>query len=140
VLLDAGNSIDDVESDPVPEALPWDLAASYVAIRARWWIDSRRSDLVRVQSKVVLAIKLALDNAGIDMSQGTQVQLFHDQSESGDGEHGVPREGWKKHSNKTTEPRWKVQARDNGRASDSGRERSGESAADQSDEGNAKRD
>ena len=142
VLLAAINSVDDVESDPAPEALPWDLAASWVTIRVRWWTDSRRSDVVRVQSKVILSIKLALDKAGIDMPYDTQVQLFHDQSEADDGARGAQREGWPKRDNKATEPRWKAQLRESEQARGSARERSadGEQSADATDQGNARRE
>ncbi|MEO6201703.1 MAG: mechanosensitive ion channel domain-containing protein, partial [Nitrospirales bacterium] len=62
-----------VQSDPPPEAFAWDLAASWVTILARWWTDSRRTDVVRVQAEVLTAIKNALDKAGIDMPYNTQV-------------------------------------------------------------------
>ncbi|MFZ2236652.1 MAG: mechanosensitive ion channel family protein, partial [Dokdonella sp.] len=128
VLLAAINSVDEVEADPAPEALPWDLAASWVTIRIRWWTNSRRSDVVKVQSRVILAIKKALDEAGIDMPFDTQVQLFHDQSEADDGVRGVQREGWPKGGgHQSTEPRWKVQARE-GRQ---GRKQSGEEEAEE---------
>ncbi len=128
VMLAAINSVADVETEPAPEALPWDLAASWVTIRLRWWTDSRRADVVKVHSQVILATKLALDKAGIDMPFDTQVQLFHDQSEADDGARGVQREGWPKRDGKQTEPRWKAQARE------------GELGRDRPDEGKAERE
>ncbi len=96
-----------VEADPGPEALVWDLAASWVTIRARWWTKSLQTDVIHTKSSVIQEIKLALDKAGIDMPFDTQVQLFHDQSEARDGERGRQREGWPAGKNGPTKPRWK---------------------------------
>jgi small conductance mechanosensitive channel len=38
----------EVEKEPGVEALPCDLAASWVMIRIRWWIYSCRADVVKV--------------------------------------------------------------------------------------------
>lgn len=111
VLVDAVSTVPEVQQDPKPEALTWDLAASWVTIRVRWWTDSRRSDVVHVKAKVLTAIKQGLDEAGIDMPYDTQVQLFHDQTESDDGVRGTQREGWPKPKDGNTEPRWKAQAK-----------------------------
>lgn len=83
-----------IESDPAPEAFAWDLSASWVVVRARWWTDSKRADVVQQKSKVIMAIKYALDEAKIDMPYETQVHLFHDQTEERDGKPGTQREGW----------------------------------------------
>ena len=110
VLIEAVSAVPDVMPDPKPEALTWDLSASWVTIRVRWWTDSRRADVVQVHAKVLTAIKLALDKAGIDMPYDTQVQLFHDQTEADDGQRGVQREGWPKPKDRDApEPRWKQQ-------------------------------
>ncbi|MEO7723686.1 MAG: mechanosensitive ion channel family protein [Chthoniobacterales bacterium] len=109
VVRKAIASIGDVESDPAPEALPWDLAASWVTIRARWWTHSRRADVVKVRATVLQAIKEGLDEAGIDMPYDTQVQLFHDQTEAGEGDRSQQREGWPA-AKGATKPRWKAEA------------------------------
>lgn len=109
VIRKALAGVDDVERDPAPEALPWDLAASWVTIRARWWTNSRRVDVVHVHARVIKAIKEALDEAGIDMPYDTQVQLFHDQTEDVDGIRGTQREGWPSSEKRSTTPRWKAQ-------------------------------
>ena len=54
-----------VQADPAPEALPWSLAAKSVTVRIRWWTDSHRADVVEVHSRVIVAIRAALDEAGI---------------------------------------------------------------------------
>ncbi len=85
-----------VESDPKPEVLVWDLAASWITLRVRWWTNSVRTDVVHAQAAALERIKLALDEAGIDMPFETQVLLFHDQTEETDGRRGQQREGWPK--------------------------------------------
>ncbi len=109
VIRKAVASVPDVASDPSAEAFAWDLAASWVTIRARWWTDSRRADVVRVRASVIEAIKIALDDAGIDMPYETQVQLFHDQTESVDGDRRAQREGWPAAVSGSTQPRWRAQ-------------------------------
>lgn len=99
-----------VQADPAPDALAWDLAASWVTVRARWWTAVHRADVVHVHSDVIIAIKKALDAAGIDLPYETRVHLFHDQTESVDGIRGVQREGWPAPRDGRTEPRWKAQA------------------------------
>ena len=94
VMLDAIRSVPDVAADPPPDVLVRELADFAVVMRPRWWTDSRRSDVMHVHSEVVRAIKIALDEAGIDMPYETQVHLIHDQTEATDGRRGEQREGW----------------------------------------------
>ncbi|MDY8107579.1 mechanosensitive ion channel family protein [Fulvimarina sp. 2208YS6-2-32] len=83
-----------VETEPAPEVLVWDLAASWVTLRVRWWTASARKDVVHTQSTALAEIKAALDAAGIDMPFETRISLFHDQTETLDGMRGRQREGW----------------------------------------------
>lgn len=108
VIAKALADVEEVESDPAPEALPWDLGASWVTIRARWWTQSRRADVVLVRARVIRAVKDALDEAGIDMPYETQVHLFHDQTEAGEGDRSQQREGWPAPQDGATKPRWKA--------------------------------
>jgi len=94
VIIQALRGIEELEKEPTPEAFVFGLDASWVTIRTRWWTASPRADVVRVQAKVLLAIKKALDEARIDMPFPTQVQLWHDQTEERDGVPGKQREGW----------------------------------------------
>ncbi|TLM77830.1 mechanosensitive ion channel family protein [Microbulbifer harenosus] len=106
------NTLADVEGvlhEPAPEALPWDLSASWVSISMRWWTNSAKSDVTHVRAQVIQAVKEALDEAGIDMPFETQVHLFHDQTDESDGERGVQREGWPANrAEKPPRPRWKA--------------------------------
>ena len=107
VIRRAIASVPDVEQDPAPEALCWELAASWVSIRARWWTHSRRVDVVHARAAVIEAVKNALDKAGIDMPFETTVALFHDQTEADEGDRSKQREGWPAATVGATEPRWK---------------------------------
>ena len=94
VLTKAMRGTEGVEASPAPECLVWDLSASWVTLRMRWWTKSDRASEVHAWSRVLRSAKLALDEAGIDMPYDTQVQLFHDQTEATDGRRGAQREGW----------------------------------------------
>jgi small-conductance mechanosensitive channel len=101
--------IEGVEREPAPEVYPWDLAASWVTLRARWWTNSKRGDVVKQRSQVIRAVKHALDEAAIDMPYQTQVHLFHDQTEETDGDRAAQREGWPApRGDATPKPRYKV--------------------------------
>lgn len=93
-ILDAIKSVDEVLDDPAPEVLATELADSSVVLRARWWVKPQRANVVRVQDKVITAIKKKLDDEGVDMPYPTQVLLFHDQTEETDGDRTRQREGW----------------------------------------------
>ncbi len=108
VILEALRGIDGIESDPAPQVLLWDLAASWLTIRARWWTDTRRADIVSVRSQVIGAIKSALDEARIDMPYETQVLLLHGQTDELDGDRSKQREGWPAPKEGSPRPRWKV--------------------------------
>ncbi len=108
VIRKAVAEVAEVEKEPGVEALPWDLAASWVTIRIRWWTHSRRADVVKVHSRVIQAVKNALDQAHIDMPYNTEVHLFHDQTESTEGNRTEQREGWPARDGKPTQPRWRA--------------------------------
>ena len=94
VILSCFSGLDTVEESPAPEVLVWELAASTVNLRVRWWTNSRRTDVVHVKAELLERIKYALDHAGVDMAFPTQVVLLHDQTEETDGTRGKQREGW----------------------------------------------
>lgn len=103
------SKIEGVESDPEPEVYPWDLAASWVTLRARWWTNSKRGNVVQQRSSVIRAVKYALDEAAIDMPYETKVHLFHDQTEETDGDRAGQREGWPSPKNSDApKPRYQV--------------------------------
>ena len=84
-----------VLSDPPPETLTYDLAASTVNIRVRWWIQPPlKRDALEARDQVLTAIKKKLSANGIDLPFATTQILFHDQTEETDGDRGRQREGW----------------------------------------------
>ena len=108
IIYEAISNVKDVNIEPKPQVLPWALEASWVTLRARWWTDTRRADIVFVHSEVIKAVKLALDKNGIDMPFETLDQLVHDQTEHTDGDRLKQREGWPNISESGTNPRWKA--------------------------------
>lgn len=96
VILDVLHQIEGVYSDPAPDVATADLAASWVTLKVRWWVDSATASPYTVKAEVLRGIKKALDANGIDMPFETQVNLFHNQSEEVDGVRGKQREGWPK--------------------------------------------
>jgi small conductance mechanosensitive channel len=117
VFAEAIANLDDVEADPAPEVFPWGLDASSVTLRARWWTRSNRNDLVRLRSRVILAIFQAAAENGIDLPFPTQQILFHDQTEDSDGDRARQREGWPTGSH-PPEPRHREQPDNNSSVSD----------------------
>ncbi|WP_409359844.1 hypothetical protein [Aureimonas ureilytica] len=93
-ILKAIAKVEAIVSDPAPEVIVFDLAASSVNLRVRWWTPSKGFNLVKVQGEVLEGVKTALDAKGIDIPYATQVMLFHDQTEDADGHRDAQREGW----------------------------------------------
>ena len=94
VILEALAGAPGIEADPKAEVLVWDLAASWVTLRVRWWTNSIRTDVVHAQASALEEIKRALDAARIDMPFETNVLLVHNQTDELDGVRGKQREGW----------------------------------------------
>ncbi|MBB4077608.1 small-conductance mechanosensitive channel [Lewinella aquimaris] len=108
VIRKAVRGVEGVDAKDI-DVFTWDLAASWVAIRIRWWTDSQRASVVKVHDRVLTAVKLALDEAKIDMPYETRVNLLHDQTEATDGDRSQQREGWPVPQQGTTpQPRWKA--------------------------------
>ncbi len=94
ILKEALSDVPELTTERETEVLPWDLAASWVTLRVRWWTDPTRSSVVAARAHVIHRIKHALDEAGIDMPYETCVQLVHNQTEDADGDRTQQREGW----------------------------------------------
>lgn len=112
VFAEAIARVDGVEADPAPEVLPWGLDASSVTLRARWWSQSKRTNLVHLRARVILAIWQAAADNGIDLPFPTQQILFHDQTEDSDGDRTRQREGWPAGSNPPRPRRGERSAKD----------------------------
>ena len=95
LILKTVQSVEGVLSDPAPDVLLMDLAGSSVNLRVRWWISPpQRADALDARDRVLSATKSALTAAGIDLPFPTQQVLFHDQTETTDGDRARQREGW----------------------------------------------
>jgi small-conductance mechanosensitive channel len=94
IILEALQAAEDVAPDPKADVIVVDLAESTVNLRARWWTKSQMADGLNAQDRVLTRVKQALTDAGIDLPFPTQQVLFHDQTESTDGDRRRQREGW----------------------------------------------
>ena len=95
IILEVLNENPEALSDPAPEALVVDLAASTINIRARWWVQPpRRAEILDSQDEVLTQLCNRLVAGGIDLPFPTQQILFHDQTEETDGDRSRQREGW----------------------------------------------
>lgn len=106
LIFAALDECESVLSDPAPEVLVVDLAASSLNLRVRWWIHPpRRRDTFASQDEVLSAIKQKLNENGIDLPFPTQQILFHDQTEETDGDRTRQREGWPAGKGEAPQPR-----------------------------------
>lgn len=96
IIQDVLGKTDGVSTEPAPDVATVDLAASWVTLRVRWWVDTTQASPYTVKSAIINGIKQAFDDNSIDMPFETQVNLFHNQTEKTDGIRGEQREGWPK--------------------------------------------
>jgi len=106
LILDCLHQAPSALNDPAPECVVIALDDSTVNLRARWWINPpRKADTFRSLDEVLTAVKNTLTANGIDLPYPTRQILFHDQSESTDGNRAKQREGWPAKEGASTEPR-----------------------------------
>lgn len=67
LIQKAVGKIEGVLADPAPDVVVDDLAASSVNLKARWWTDARRSNVIKTKSEVVRTMKYTLDEHDIDI-------------------------------------------------------------------------
>lgn len=75
-----------VLDDPGPWVYVSELAASSVNFTVYFWALSPQANILQVKDAVVTGIKLALDEAGIDMPFPHNVVLFHDVTGTREGD------------------------------------------------------
>jgi small-conductance mechanosensitive channel len=78
-----------VLQDPGPWVYVSELAPSSVNFTVYFWTNSEQANVLNVADKVATAIKLALDEAGIDMPYPHNVVLFHDATGSRQGDNAA---------------------------------------------------
>jgi len=67
-----------VLADPAPWVYVTELAPSSVNFSIYFWTESDQANVLKVSDAVATGVKLALDEAGIDMPYPHRVVLFHD--------------------------------------------------------------
>ncbi|CAM3572330.1 mechanosensitive ion channel family protein [Deinococcus frigens] len=95
LILETLKGLDGLLQDPAPSVLVRELGDFSVNLEVRFWIDPPvRKEAVETQDSVLEAIKNALPAAGFDLPFPTQQVLYHDQTETADGNRREQREGW----------------------------------------------
>ena len=79
ILQTALSDIDEIQKDPPAQVMCWELGATSLGIKLRWWIKSGRSNEVISRARAVHAIKAAFEANDIDP---TDPQLVYYQSAS----------------------------------------------------------
>ena len=106
LILEAVRETEGVLKDPAPDVIVVALAESSVNLRARWWVNPPRQLNVMDKLDTVLeAIKNKLQANGIDLPYPTRQVLFHDQTETTDGDRAKQREGWPAGQGPVPQPR-----------------------------------
>ncbi len=94
-VLKALESCNTVTENSTPTIVAVGFSDYALLLRLRWWIeDSAQVDMVASVDQVLIALKYALTNAGIDLPYPTSQVLWHDQTEEIDGDRQRQREGW----------------------------------------------
>lgn len=114
VILDAVRDASGVLPDPAPRVRVAELGDFAVQLDVLFWIDPpiKREALDAVDA-VLERVKPALVEAGIDLPFPTTQVLFHDQTETSDGDRSRQREGWPARG-QDPRPRWRVLRRADG--------------------------
>ena len=79
-----------VAPDPGPWVYVSELAPSSVKFSVYFWTESQQANVLLVSDRVATGIKLALDEAQIDMPYPHTVVLFHNQTGSRQGDEERP--------------------------------------------------
>ncbi|MEJ7608401.1 MAG: mechanosensitive ion channel family protein [Bryobacteraceae bacterium] len=87
VIHDVLARTEGVARDPGPWVYVSELAPSSVNFSVFFWTGSQQANVLAVSDRVATGIKLALDEAHIDMPFPHTVVLFHNQTGSREGDH-----------------------------------------------------
>ena len=104
IVLEVLVATEGVVPDPKADVIVVRLDESSLALRARWWSESRIADVLIAQDKVLTEAKRRLQASGIDLPYPTRQILLHDQTEEGDGDRRRQREGWPAGEGKVPRP------------------------------------
>ncbi len=79
-VAEAVAKVEGVIPDPAPDVVPVEFRDGDVLVRARWWTDSQRTNVVHTRARVVDAILQAFRANGVDLPFPTQIVLLHDRT------------------------------------------------------------
>ena len=117
LIMDTLGKIGGILADPAPSVLVDTLGDSSVNLNVRFWIDPPlRREAVEAQDMVLERLKGVLIAAGIDLPMPTQQILFHDQTETVDGDRTQQREGWPARKNNPLTRQQVQRASENGKS------------------------
>jgi small-conductance mechanosensitive channel len=66
IILRALQPIEEIHDDPEPQILCWELGATSLGLKIRWWINSERSQEIISRARAIQAIKEAFQANDID--------------------------------------------------------------------------
>jgi len=66
IIQSAIKPIEQIIPDPPPQVLCWELGATSLGVKVRWWISPERSQEVTSRARIIQAIKEAFDANDID--------------------------------------------------------------------------
>ncbi|MBC7750885.1 MAG: mechanosensitive ion channel family protein [Candidatus Saccharibacteria bacterium] len=94
-VLEALKSCSTVTEHSTPTVVVTGFSDYALMLRLRWWIEeSAQVDMTDSMDQVLIGVKYALTDAGIDLPYPTSQVLWHDQTEEIDGDRHRQREGW----------------------------------------------
>lgn len=96
IIMAALKPIEEIENDPAPQVLCWELGSTSLGMRIRWWIDSERSQEVISRARAVQAIKEAFQTNDIDPTDPDLVYTLDAHSADDPDGDGKPKPSSKK--------------------------------------------
>lgn len=78
-------STEGIEADPPPDIFVWELGSSAIKLQVRIWVNSRRLSFLESTSRAAIAIKDALQQAGIEMPNEIYIVQFQNRSTPSSG-------------------------------------------------------
>lgn len=104
IIVESLKTIENVVDDPAPEVLTVDIGDYSIKLRVWWWTKADRGTVMRTKDQVITVLKNRLTENGIDWPFPTRQILWHDQTESADGDRSRQREGWPAQKGEESKP------------------------------------
>ena len=78
--MDVLSTIDEVLDQPAPDTVMTEMGDSAVIFSVRWWTNSRKADVLKVQDKVLRDIKNRLTEEGFNIPFPIRTVYFTDET------------------------------------------------------------